>query len=87
MTAKLKIVEADDENTSITFLGLEGDILKVYKSFKEKLQVTKATGNGGSIVKWTFECEKANANAPDAKPYADLSVKVTKAIDAYLART
>ncbi|XP_062014123.1 MLP-like protein 34 [Rosa rugosa] len=67
-TTKLKIQEADDENTTITFIGLEGDILKGYKSFKEKLQVIKAA-NGGSIVKWTFECEKANANAnaPDAK--------------------
>ncbi|KAL6195871.1 hypothetical protein ACLB2K_031488 [Fragaria x ananassa] len=85
-TAKLKIQEADDENTSITFIGLEGDILKDYKSFKEKLQVIRAA-NGGSIVKWTFECEKADANAPDAKPYVDLSVQVSKAIDAYLCRS
>ena len=87
MTAKLKILEADDENTSITFLGLEGDILKVYICCKEKLQVIKAAGNGGSIEKWTFECEKANANAPDAKPYADLSIKVIKTNVSYLART
>lgn len=41
MTAKLKIVEADDENKSITFLGLEGDILKVYRVSRRNSKLSK----------------------------------------------
>ncbi|KAK9939828.1 hypothetical protein M0R45_016512 [Rubus argutus] len=70
------------KNSMNSFVQMFPQILKSFE-----VQVTKAPDNGGSIVKWTFECEKANANAPDAKPYADLSIKVIKAIDSYLART
>ncbi|KAK9939837.1 hypothetical protein M0R45_016521 [Rubus argutus] len=83
-TAKLKIQSIDDENRSITFGFLEGDFLKVYQSFKAKTQAIKA-GNGGCIVKWTFEFEKANENAPDPKAFAELGDKVAKGLDAYLA--
>ncbi|KAI5322648.1 hypothetical protein L3X38_031720 [Prunus dulcis] len=62
-----------------------GDILKLYKSFKAKIEAVKA-GNGGSIVKWTLEFEKANGNAPDPKDYADKAINVSKGIDAYLSR-
>ncbi|XP_062012411.1 MLP-like protein 43 [Rosa rugosa] len=85
MATKIKIQALDDGNTSITFLVLEGHLLKVYNSFKAKLQLTKA-GHGGSIVKWTLEFEKANANSPDLKIYAEQAIKVSKGIDAYLGR-
>lgn len=84
MTAKLKIQAIDDENRSITFVFLEGDFLKVYQSLKAKMQAIKA-GNGGCIVKWTFEFEKAYENAPDPKNYAELGATVAKGLDAYLA--
>ncbi|KAL6204985.1 hypothetical protein ACLB2K_022251 [Fragaria x ananassa] len=85
IAAKIKIQALDDGDTSITFVILEGDVLKVYKSFKAKMQVTKA-GNGGSIVKWTLEFEKANSITPDPKIYAEYAIKVSKGIDAYLGR-
>ncbi|KAM0996793.1 hypothetical protein ACFX2I_006720 [Malus domestica] len=85
VTAKIKIPAVDDENTSINFVVLEGDVLKLYKTFKAKLEISKA-GNGGSTVKWTLEVEKANANAPEPKLYADHAIKVSKGIDAYLGR-
>ena len=56
----------------------------MYQSFKAKTQAIKA-GNGGCIVKWTFEFEKANENAPDPKAFAELGDKVAKGLDAYLA--
>ena len=68
-----------------TLFSLEGDVLKLYKTFKAKLEISKA-GNGGSTVKWTLEVEKANANAPEPKLYADYAIKVSKGIDAYLGR-
>ncbi|TQD72016.1 hypothetical protein C1H46_042444 [Malus baccata] len=85
VTAKIKIPAVDDEITSINFVVLDGDVLKLYKTFKAKLEISKA-GNGGSTVKWTLEVEKANANAPEPKLYADHAIKVSKGIDAYLGR-
>ncbi|KAK9939840.1 hypothetical protein M0R45_016523 [Rubus argutus] len=82
------------KNSMNSFVQIFPQILKSFevqgvyiRVSRRNSQVTKAPGNGGSIVKWTFECEKANANAPDAKPYADLSIKVIKTNVSYLART
>ncbi|KAH7516326.1 MLP-like protein 43 [Ziziphus jujuba] len=52
-----ELVEAiDDENNSITFKILEGDLMEHYKSFKATL---KCIPKGeGSVIHWTLEYEK-----------------------------
>ncbi|XP_050369153.1 major latex protein 146-like [Argentina anserina] len=83
---KLKVQEIDDENRSISFNFMEGDIFKVYKSFKSKVQAISA-GNGGCIVMWTLFFEKTNENAPDPIGYVELGDKVSRGLEAYLAGT
>ncbi|KAK9272363.1 hypothetical protein L1049_002734 [Liquidambar formosana] len=83
MTIRAKIEAADDENKSITFCALEGDIMNLYKSFKVTLQAIKE-GDGVGSVKWSFEFEKANEAAPNPDVYAALVAKVSKGLDTYL---
>nr|XP_011459876.1 PREDICTED: kirola-like [Fragaria vesca subsp. vesca] len=82
LTSKVKIQGLDDERKTMTFAVLEGDILKLYSSFKATLHAVKA-GNGGCMVKWTMVFEKANVNAPDPGLYMDLATKLSKGVDAY----
>ncbi|KAA8532560.1 hypothetical protein F0562_032624 [Nyssa sinensis] len=78
-------VEAiDEENKTVTFNVLEGDITKHYKSFKSILQVS-AKGNGG-LVKWTVEYEKLKEDVPAPDKYLDFAVTVSKDIDAHLLK-
>ncbi|XP_048318786.2 MLP-like protein 43 [Ziziphus jujuba] len=52
-----ELVEAiDDENNSITFKILEGDLLEHFKSFKVTLQ--SIPKGEGSVIHWTLEYEK-----------------------------
>ena len=85
MTAKIKIEDIDDGDMSITFNVIQGDVLRIYKSFKAKIQVLKVH-KGAGFVEWTLEFEKANVNAPDPEEYADFAVKMSKGLDAYLCK-
>lgn len=49
MTAKVKIEDIDDEDMSITFNVIQGDVLRFYKSFKVKLEVIKVHKGVSSI--------------------------------------
>ncbi|KAK9115279.1 hypothetical protein Syun_022076 [Stephania yunnanensis] len=65
-----KITEVDDENKSLTFSALEGDVLKTYKRFHGKVTVTpKGTG---SLVKWHIIYDKENEDDPHPHPYLDI---------------
>lgn len=79
MTAKAKIETLDNENKSITFAVLEGDILSFYTSFKAKLEVMDA-----GYAKWSIEYEKADESAPDQEVYRNFAVTLFKGLDAYL---
>lgn len=85
MTAKVKIEDIDDEDMSITFNVIQGDVLRFYKSFKVKLEVIKVH-KVVSSAEWTVEFEKANENAPDPEHYVDFAVKMSKGLDAYLCK-
>ncbi|XP_062109599.1 MLP-like protein 28 [Humulus lupulus] len=83
------MVEATDEDEkSITYKVLDGEVLKYYKSFKFSVQVTgkcwPAGGAGGSLVKTTIECEKLKDDVPDPIKYAEFFEIVLKDIDTYL---
>ncbi|KAK9091605.1 hypothetical protein Sjap_024782 [Stephania japonica] len=65
-----KITEVDDENRSLTFSAMEGDVLKTYKRFHGKVTVTpKGTG---SVVKWHIIFEKANEDDPHPDSYLEI---------------
>lgn len=86
MTAKVRIEDIDDEDMTITFNVIQGDVLRFYKSFKEKLQVIKMHGGVGS-AEWTLEFEKANEDVPDPEQYMDFAVKMSRGLDAHLCKT
>lgn len=85
MTAKVKIEDVDEEDMTITFNVIQGDVLRFYKSFKAKLQVIRMH-KGISSAEWTVEFEKANGSAPDPEHYVDFAVKMSKGLDAYLCK-
>ncbi|XP_059446961.1 MLP-like protein 28 [Corylus avellana] len=72
----------DEENKSITYKAIDGEIAKNYKVYKSTVQVTPK-GNG-SLVKWTIEYEKANEEVPTPDKYFDLVVNLSKAVESYL---
>lgn len=76
-------VEFDDENKKITYIILEGDMLKYYKSYSVILHVLPK-GDEHSLVKWTFLYEKVDDTAPEPTKYKDLLVKLTKKVEAHL---
>lgn len=80
---KSKVEALDEENKSISFAVIEGDILKLYNSFKTKLEAIE-NANGGDLVKWTIEFEKADENAPNPDLYVDFAIKMSRGLDAYL---
>ena len=77
-TAKALIEAIDDAAKIITFSILEGDLLKVYKSFKVTLSVSDG------LAKWSFEYEKSTILSPPPQLYVPLAVTLCTLVDAYL---
>ena len=76
------VVEAiDEENKSITFKVIEGDVLELYKTFIINVHVdTKGETN---LVTWTFEYEQQNEDVEDPNSLMDLCILVRKDIEAH----
>ncbi|KAI3453135.1 hypothetical protein Pfo_009798 [Paulownia fortunei] len=82
--AKDKIVAVDEENKSITFELIGGEVTKCFKSFKATLEATaKADMN---IVKWVLEYEKASEDVPSPHSHLEFLVNMATEIDAYLLK-
>ena len=71
----------DEENKSVTYKVMDGEIAKNYKVFKTTLQVTPKVN--GSSLKWSIEYEKANEEVPTPIKYTDFMSAMTKAVEAY----
>ena len=72
----------DEENRSITFKVLDGELLNDYKSYKF---TTQAIPKGeGCLVKWIAEYEKASEDGSDPRGYLELAVNITKDIESHL---
>ncbi|CAK9318403.1 unnamed protein product [Citrullus colocynthis] len=76
------IEEVDEENNSITFKVIGGDITEEYKDFRIKIQCIPK--NRGSIVHWTLEYEKLHDEIPDSYNLLQFCVSVSKDIDVHL---
>ncbi|KAI5676594.1 hypothetical protein M9H77_07544 [Catharanthus roseus] len=76
------LVEAiDEENKSVTFSVVDGDIAKLCKTFKATVDVdTKGENN---VVTWTIEYEKLNEDVPEPISYLQFALNVTRDIEAH----
>ncbi|KAJ7954247.1 MLP-like protein [Quillaja saponaria] len=79
-----KKIHFDDENKIITYIVFEGDLLKHYNSYKVTLQVTPKGAVG--LVRWSWEYEKLNDDAPEPIKYLEFLVNITKKIEAHLIK-
>ncbi|KAJ7954248.1 MLP-like protein [Quillaja saponaria] len=61
-----------------------GDLLKHYNSYKVTLQVTPKGAVG--LVRWSWEYEKLNDDAPEPIKYLEFLVNITKKIEAHLIK-
>ncbi|KAA8529040.1 hypothetical protein F0562_033472 [Nyssa sinensis] len=79
--AKERIEAIDEENKSVTFKVIEGDLKELYMTFIITVHVdTKGENN---IVTWTFEYEKLNEDVPDPNTLMDFVIHVTKDIETH----
>ncbi|KAL3654491.1 hypothetical protein CASFOL_004172 [Castilleja foliolosa] len=77
-----EIIEAiDEENKSVTFKVIEGDLMELYKSFK--LIVHVDTTGEDNLVTWTLVYEKLHGDVPDPHTLMDFCLKVTKDIETH----
>ncbi|GFY96382.1 hypothetical protein Acr_11g0006880 [Actinidia rufa] len=82
--AKDKIDAVDEENRSITFDLIGGEVTNYYKSFKATLQATSKDGT--NLAKWTLEYEKANEHVPTPHSHIDFLATLGREIDSYLLK-
>ncbi|XP_059649547.1 MLP-like protein 423 [Cornus florida] len=86
VTAKDKIDAVDDENKSITFNIIGGEITKYFKSFKATLEAGTSVLNT-NLIKWSLEYEKANEDVPTPNSHLDFLVNGSRVVDAYLLKS
>ncbi|KAG6582118.1 MLP-like protein 43, partial [Cucurbita argyrosperma subsp. sororia] len=78
-----RVIEAvDEENNSVTWKELEGDISKHYKNFRVKVQCIPK--EKGSVVHITLEYEKLHEQIQDPHTFLQLCADAAKDIDAHL---
>ncbi|KAL7132308.1 hypothetical protein ABFS83_12G064600 [Erythranthe nasuta] len=77
-----EIIEAiDEENKSVTYKVIEGDLMELYKTFKLTAHVD--TTGEDNVVTWTFEYEKMSDDIPDPHTLMDFCLAMTKNIDSH----
>ncbi|CAO2814427.1 unnamed protein product [Amaranthus hypochondriacus] len=83
---KSRVKEIDEKKRYTRYTYHEGLIMEnYYNSFEAKMEVTKnGNANNGCIVKWSFEYEKKNKDAPDANVYIHFMLSMAKDVDAHL---
>ena len=80
-----KVVEAmDEENKTITYRVIEGDVLQEYKSFKVIIQ-TIPKGEA-TWVCWTLEYEKLNKNIPHPIKILEFVIHLCEELDDHLVQ-
>ncbi|XP_056164148.1 MLP-like protein 423 isoform X2 [Syzygium oleosum] len=84
VVAKDKIYAVDEENKSITFEIIGGEVTKYFVSYKATIQLVSEGQN--SFVKWSVEYEKMNEQVPDPHTQLDFLITMTKEVDNYLVQ-
>ncbi|KAL7000936.1 hypothetical protein U1Q18_002088 [Sarracenia purpurea var. burkii] len=77
-----EIIEAiDEENKTLVFKVIGGDLLELYKFFKFTIHVdTKGENN---LVTWTLDYEKLSEGVEDPNTLMDVCIDVTKDIETH----
>ena len=79
------VVEAiDEENKTITYRVIEGDVLQEYKSFK--LIIQNIPKGEATWVRWTLEYEKLNKNIPHPIKLLELVIHLSEELDDHLVQ-
>ncbi|KAK7844880.1 MLP-like protein 43 [Quercus suber] len=81
--SKEVIETIDDKNYLATYKVIGGILKEMYKSFKFTIQVIPKGEE--SMVHWTLEYEKLNADDPDASSMLQYLLRQSKEVDAHLA--
>lgn len=76
------VEEVDEENNSVTFKVIEGDLLDQYKSFKFKVQCIPK--DKGSVVHWDLIYEKLHDDIPDPHSMLQFVADVSNDLGAHL---
>lgn len=77
--------EFDDENKTVTHIGIEGEVFNYYKSWKGSWRAVHRDG-GPAVAKIIIVSEKLNESLPHPVNYLDLMANMTKDIDAHLVK-
>jgi len=77
-------VEIDEENKSLTFTALEGDLLAHYKSYKATVKINPKAE--GCLMKVIVDYEKLTSDVPVPDKYLDFVVSLVKDIDAHILK-
>ena len=83
--AKNAVEAIDEENKTITYRVVEGDLLKEYKSFKIIIQ--SILKGEATWVCWTFEYEKLNKNIPHPIKLLEFVIHLSEELDDHLVQT
>ncbi|KAL4563612.1 hypothetical protein LXL04_027657 [Taraxacum kok-saghyz] len=76
-----KTIIIDEDENSITYKILEGDLMELYKTFVVNIHVE--TQGSQNLVTWTIEYEKLNSTVPDPNTVVDFYTKATKDIETH----
>ncbi|KAG7592710.1 Bet v I/Major latex protein [Arabidopsis thaliana x Arabidopsis arenosa] len=76
-------IEVDEENKSVSFVALDGDVLKQYKTYKITLDVVPKDDQV-CIAKWTWEYEKLNDDVPPPTRYTAFVADYTRDLETRL---
>ncbi|KAL2453872.1 Polyketide cyclase/dehydrase and lipid transport superfamily protein [Abeliophyllum distichum] len=75
MVITLKTEAINDEERSITYKALGGDLIKHYKVFQFKITL------GSGVANWTIEYEKASEIVPPPEIYGVIATAITAVVD------
>jgi len=81
-------VEFDDASRTVTLVGVEGDLMKGYKTFKVIYKATPKADGGlaRATVTNTIEYEKLRADVPTPNTYFTMMLNIAKDVDAHLVK-
>ncbi|XP_073135876.1 MLP-like protein 423 [Henckelia pumila] len=82
ITEKIELV--DHEKKTMSYSVIDGDILKLYKSFKATMAVKSKGDGNGTLVIYSGEYEKLNEKVPDPDNITGFILNALRGLDAYL---
>lgn len=74
----------DEESKTISHSVIEGEVLKQYKWFSDKMVVEAKEEGGGCVMHWSCQYEKINEESPEADSFKDFNSNLLQRFDAYL---